>query len=147
MKKLFLALCALVVISGCQVFKSIGEYANENPIAVQIVTRQAVFRYIDAGDTQAAKDSRAASVMDVVQRADAFLEGNPVASVDTLLQVVDSAINWEGLSAADRLLVQDVMTLVALSLEQRQSEGLLDEDAVIGLRAILRTSVEAAELL
>ncbi len=146
MKKLILTIF-VTLVAGCSVLNDIGRYAQENPIVVDAATRQAVFRYIDAGDTEVAKDKRARQVVTVIKNVDDFLQGNPTASTTTLLVVVESQIKWDKLALADRVLVQDVMSLVRLNLENKQREGLLDENAVIGIRAVLKTAQAAALLL
>ena len=147
MKRIYLLLALLVSLAGCSILNDVGQYASDNPLIVNAAVRQAVFRYIDAGNSEAAKNARARGVIEVVQEVDTFLEGNPTASVSTLLAVAQEHIPWGNLEIADRLLVEDILAMVRLSLEQKQSEGLLDPDAVVGLRAILQTAVSTAALL
>lgn len=133
-------LALLLLVSGCATL-------NTNPLLVDMAVRQAVLRYIDAGDSEADKHKRAAAVVAVVQKADSFLEGEPQADVSTLLLVVDHAINWDALSPADRMLLSDVMTLVKHALQEKQSEGILDGAALVGLRALFETAATTAALL
>lgn len=145
--KTAITLLFALILSACSVLNDVGRYAQDNPIIVDAATRQAVFRYIDAGETEADKSSRAKAVIDTVRDVDAFLQGNPTASVDGLLGVVEAQVKWGKLSVADRFLVQDILSLVRLNLENKQREGLLDPEAVIGVRALLETALQAALLL
>lgn len=145
--KIVLVLLLAIAAAACSVLDSIGTYANDNPLLVDAATRQAVYRYVDAGGTEAAKTNRAKHVVDAVVDLDGFLEGNPTASVSTLLAVIDSHVKWDELAVVDRLLVEDIMTLVKLSLEAKQEQGVLSDDAVVGIRALLRTAVQTASLL
>ena len=64
-----------------------------------------------------------------------------------LLAVIESEIRWDKLAISDALLLRDVMAVVRHNLQNRQSEGLLDADAVVGLRAVLNTARATAALL
>ena len=67
--------------------------------------------------------------------------------VDSPEDATESQVKWDKLSPADRFLVQDILTLVRLNLENKQREGLLDPEAVVGIRALLETALQAALLL
>lgn len=143
---LLMALAPLFV-GGCSAIKGLAEFTQENQIVVDVAVRQAVYRYIDAGDTEADKDARAGSVGKVVRKVDSYLEGDPTAGPGTLLKVVDSSIRWDKISNADAALLRDVMTLVRHNLQNRQSEGLLDTDAVIALKGVLKIALLTATSL
>lgn len=145
--KTAITLLLALSLASCSFLNDVGQYAQDNPIIVDAATRQAVFRYIDAGETEADKNSRAEAVVDTVRDVDSFLQGSPTSSVDTLLGVVEAQVKWGKLSTADRFLVQDILSLVRLNLENKQREGLLDPEAVIGIRALLETALQAALLL
>ena len=60
--KWFLAFTLLVCsIAGCSVIEDLGQTAADNQLVVDIAVRQAVFRYIDAGDTKAEQDAGSSS--------------------------------------------------------------------------------------
>lgn len=141
MKNLLICLC--VVLSACAVVDSV----NNNPVVVDIATRQAVYRYIDAAETEQGKIERAGDVVQRLRNVDAFLQGNPTSSISTLLDVLNSQIEWESLSMADRVLVQDIMSIVKLNLEQKAKEQILDQDAVIGLRNVINIAITTASML
>lgn len=120
---------------------------NDNSVMVDIAVRQAVFHYIDAAESEAGKDKRAAQVVQAVRNVDKYLEGNPTASPDVILVVIESQVRWDKLSLTDAAILRDVMMLVRHNLQNRQSEGLLDVDAVIAIRSILNAAATAASLL
>jgi hypothetical protein len=131
-----------IVLSSCSVLVGSG-----NTVIVDIATRQAVFRYIDAGETEKDKDKRAGRVVDAVRVLDSFLGGNPTADTSTLLSVLEGHVKWDRLSAQDKFLVKDIIGLIRLSLERKQREGLLDPETVIVIRQLLNTAKTAAMLL
>lgn len=143
----YIILLSIALLGACSVINEVGQYAKDNPIVVDAATRQAVFRYIDAAETEAGKAARAQDIIQRVRRVDARIEGNPSANVETLMSVISSEVEWDGLSIPDRMLVQDILTLVRLNLENKQREGMLHPDALVGIRAILQTAVSTAMLL
>lgn len=134
---------ALAMLVSC----SLIDASSRNPILVDIATRQAVYRYIDAAETEQGKIERAGDVVQRLRNVDAFLQGNPTSSISTLLDVLESQIEWDSLSRADRILVQDIVSLVKLNLEQKAKEEMLDQNAVIGLRNIINIAISTASML
>lgn len=134
---------ALAMLVSC----SLIDASSRNPILVDIATRQAVYRYIDAAETEQGKIERAGDVVQRLRNVDAFLQGNPASSISTLLDVLESQIEWDSLSRADRILVQDIVSLVKLNLEQKAKEEMLDQNAVIGLRNIINIAISTASML
>lgn len=134
---------ALAMLVSC----SLIDASSRNPIVVDIATRQAVYRYIDAADTEQGKIERAGDVVQRLRNVDAFLQGNPTSNISTLLDVLDAQIDWDSLSRADRILVQDIVALVKLNLEQKAKEEMLDQNAVIGLRNIIKIAISTASML
>lgn len=140
---LFLAIS--LSVTGCSVVQSLGDYVNENPIFADIATRQAVGRYIAAGSSPEEQEARAVDVDKTVTKALIFLEGNPTATVDTLLAVVDTYIDWGSLSVPDRLLVQDILALVEAELRKHEDEASgISDTARIAIRDLLETAISAA---
>lgn len=136
----------LTMSSGCTTMSRLYSYTQENPVIVDLAVRQAVFRYIDAGATVQAKQDRAARVNEVVEQIEHFLEGNPTASAQTLWLIVKSNINMNTLTPADKLLVEDILTLVELNIERSSQEVILDEPVIIQVRVLLRTLIKTAAL-
>ena len=144
--KLFLWVFFFTIASGCTTMSRLYSYTQDNPVIVDLAVRQAVFRYIDAGSSIQDKQDRAGRVKDVVEQVEYFLEGNPTASTHTLWLIVKSNINMDNLEAADRLLVEDIVTLVELNIERSSEETILDEPVIIQVRVLLRTLIKTAAL-
>ena len=135
------ALCAAT--AGCSAVERVGDWFSDNPVAANLIVRQAVARYIGGADSAADVEKRRADVADVLGKTLTFLDGNPRARVDAIVLVLHSYVNWDSLTPADRLLLLDVIQFVQLSLSERESE--LPENASLALRSLLLTAVETAE--
>lgn len=149
MKKVLAAFCAFVIGffgTGCNTASKLYSYTQENPLIVDLATRQAVFRYIDAGSTTEQKKNRALRVKRVVERVEHFLEGNPTASRHTLFLVVKSNVDLKSLDPADRVLVEDILTVIELNIERATEEAVLDKPIIIQVRVLLRTLLKTAAL-
>jgi hypothetical protein len=139
MKKYFLAAIIVFFIAGCSTLGALGDWANENPAVADLVVSQAIHRYIDDDVFKAAR------VVASISATERYLEGTPTATVDALLQVLNASIEWEHLSTADRMLVRDLIGVVQINLAQKQVDGELDPDELIGVKSLLRTARRAAE--
>lgn len=146
MKNVIVAMAAVLVITACAALEQAGDWVNDNPLVADLVVRQSVARYIDAGDTQVEKSQRAADVKTVIERTTTYLDGNPQTGVAGIMDALNANIAWDRLSAADRLLVQDIMLMVQLNLAQKQAEDQLAADTALAVRSLLRTAVSAASL-
>lgn len=135
-----------VLMAGCATTHKLVSYMQSNPLVVDMATKQAVFRYIDAGETDADKVARAGQVRDTLDKVEYFLEGNPTASSATLLLVVKANVDLDQLEPSDRLLVEDVFTIIESNIAKSEQAGLLSADAVIRIRVLIRTLVQTAEL-
>ena len=140
---LLLAAC-LATLYGCS---ALNDKIHDNGDVVDAAVRQAVFKYIDAGDTEAEKNKRAGAVMRAVQNVDKFLEGEPTASPEALIDAIESQIHWEKLTPTDTGIMVDVLMLIRHNLQNRQSEGQIDGDAIITLRSVLKTALTEAVAL
>lgn len=143
----YILILTMAFVTACSTIANIGEYANNNPVVIDIATRQAVYRYIDAAETEQGKADRAGDVVQRLRNVDAYLQGNPTASIETLLVVLEQQIDWESLSNADQILVLDIMTLVKANLESKANEQMLDADAIVGLRSIINIAITTASML
>lgn len=142
---LMLALVLSVVVSGCSLVQTVGDYFSENPLVASVVVRQSVVRYIDAGESPIDILKRKDDTIDVLTKTLDYLDGNPRARVDALMSVLREHIEWDSLSAPDRLLLMDVIEFVQTSLEAKQAENELPEDTALAIRALLVTAISAAE--
>lgn len=151
MKSLMIAKAALIAVflcvSGCSAFETLGDYVRENPVFVSIASRQAVARYIAAGDTIEAQEKRAGKVVSTSGKIMAVLEGNPTTTVDTLLITIDSAIDWGELSPADRLLVTDVVSMVEFELRKYEVENEpINSASRVAIRGLFEVAKSAAKM-
>jgi hypothetical protein len=142
-KQYMVLMVPLLILSGCAQLAAISDYVNENPLVADIATRQAVARYVEAGDDTS---TRAAGVVRVVGNLELFLDGNPQATVEALITVINSSINWDNLSISDRLLAEDLIAILVIKLDQVVSDGEMDADELLGIRSLLVTARRAAEL-
>lgn len=133
-------------ITSCSTIESLGDYINENPVFASIAARQAVGRYISAADTPEAEAQRASDVQNRITKVMAYVDGNPSGSVDGLLAVIDTAIDWDELVPADRMLVTDIVTLIEGELRQYDNQTPeISDTTKIAVRALLKVAVSAAE--
>jgi len=134
----------ILVLSFFLMSCSLIEHATESPLVAEIAVRQAVVRYIDRGENESEKYGRAENVVSVAQRTLDYLQGNPETTVAGIMDVIDSEIDWSRLSAADRLLVRDIMATVQHRLQSREAE--IPSDTLLTVRSLLRTTVAAAQV-
>lgn len=146
MKNIILAIITAVVLTGCAAFETLGDYINENEVFTSIATRQAVARYIAAGDTLEAETRRAKQVEHRLEVIKEYVKGNPRATVDGLLAIVDSSIDWDGLQDADKLLVKDILTLLKGELDQYKDKPELSENAQVAIIGLFDTAISAARI-
>lgn len=140
----------IVTASGCAVVERAADFVNQNPFFVDTLTRQSVARYAERGETELEKSKRASEVEYVARELLVYIDGNPTATIDQIIDVLEAQVAWERLSRPDRLLVKDIIRGLEISLEQRQREQLkigVDEDVVIAVRSLLQTVISAAVYL
>lgn len=145
--KQLMAILVCLLMAGCATTNRLVSYMQSNPIVVNIATKQAVFRYINAGKTDTEKVARSERVQAVLNKVEYFLEGNPTASSQTLLLVVKANVDLDKLEPADRLLVEDIFSVIESNMTKYEQSGLLSNDAVIRIRVLIRTLLQAAELV
>lgn len=147
LKLVLAAMFALVLanISGCSAFAKLGDYVADNPLIAQVATRQAVAQYISGGETLEEEIERAEQIKKRVKKVLLFVDENEAATVSDLMAVIDSSIEWDQLTYADRLLVQDIVSLVEIELN-KATVPRLSEDARIVISTLFKTALSAAEL-
>ena len=141
-----LILLSALFLGGCSAINTIGDYINENPVFASMAVRQAVSRYIAAADTIEAESARANAVQSRINKTMVYIDGNPTTTVDSLMAVVDSSIDWAELIPADRMLVTDIIGLVEIELRKHESETPgIGDGTKLALRTLLKTAINAAE--
>jgi len=108
MPKILCAILLILTLSGCSLFEKI----TDQQVIINLGASQAVSQYISAGDIAV----RAASVIERLDRIDKFIKGNPLATSDNLLDVVEKSIHWKTLSINDRVFIENMMSLVSQKL-------------------------------
>lgn len=154
MHKRNLVLAALVAVflclSGCAALKSAaesaGDYIRENPTFVSIGTRTAIEFYIEQKDTLQQRIDRAKDVERRFQKLLVFVDDNPTAPIDELVEYANSIIDWDELSPNDRVIVQEVVSLIEKEVRIYAEKNKLDENARVALRSIFEVAVSAAQV-
>ena len=134
----FIVLVMSFMVAGCSTIPKFVSYAQSNPAIVNLVTQQSVAKYIEASESIHARAERAARVQKVIANVESFLSGNPSARADTIMAVLLSSVDIEKLDVSDRLLVDAILTSVEVDLSKHSASGILDPEAVIRIRVLLR---------
>ena len=119
---------------------------SENELLTSIAARQAVGRYIAAGDTLEEENRRAQSVIDKLDKVKALIDGNPKATSDQIILTIESNIDWASLEASDRVLVLDIVGFLKSELEAKYKEKEASEKALIAIKALFETAISAAKV-
>jgi len=128
---------------GCSFLQSVGDKIDENQVLVSLATSQVVSRYIEAAGNIDAQKSRAKDVQRRINKVLAYVDGEPQTTVDQLLSVIDSVIEWEKLSISDRILVIEIVRLVKSELIRTENDSPVD---LVALRPLLETAVLIAQM-
>jgi hypothetical protein len=137
-------LAVFLCVSGCE---TLGDYINKNPILVSEAGRAVVKGYINGGDTAEAKRLRAEDLQYRFNKVMAYVIGNPETTVDELLGVIDSVIDWHALAPKDRILVVGIVKLVEAELRKYESqEPKLSTGAKIALRSLFDVVISTAKI-
>lgn len=142
---LLLVLGAALLI-GCGVLERSAEFVERNPIIADLAMEQAVARYISAGKAEQDWVQRAEAVASRMALAERYLQGDPSATVDELVGVVEASIDWGSLSPGDRQLVRVIMRLAQEHLEQAVSDGYASGADTLAVRQLIETAGRTAQL-
>ena len=123
----------LVVISGCS-------WLEDNPQTASLVIQSATAKFIEKADDPS---ERAQRVIDVSAKA-LDIVGSERASVDAFRIAVTSLIDFDELPVSDKILLTQLIELVAESLAERVGEGALDPDQLIVVREAFGDAIIAA---
>lgn len=154
MNSLRLTIAALVAVflclSGCATLKSAaenaGDYIRENPVFVSIGTRTAIEFYIEQKDTLQQRIDRAKDVEARFDELLVFVDDNPSAPIDELVEYANSIIDWEELSPNDRVIVQEVVRLIEKEVRIYAEQNKIDDDVRVALRSVFEVAVSAAQV-
>lgn len=145
MKNIIVCIVVLLMV-GCSTIETLGDYVSENELFTSIAARQAVGRYIAAGDTLESENERARDVESILTKANKYLDGNPIATTDGLFEVVNSSIKWDSISISDRILIQDILLLLKSELQEYELENNITDKSKIAIRSLFDTAISAARV-
>lgn len=132
----------LVLMAGCSTMEKLGVYVQENPVLAHITSTQLVLRYIEKAP-EALRDIRADRVVKTLKSIKSGFQADTGATVGTLLEIVDSKIDWGGMSRADKALVKNLITIVQGSLLKDKVD--IDPDAAFSLVELIDSMILQAE--
>jgi len=145
---MFLLILFALGAFGCSHLERLGDVLKDNQdVIVDAAVRQAVFKYVDAADTAAEKGQRAIRVAEVAKKVDKVLDADADVSTAAIMSVIDTHIDWTQVDDSDQALIKGILGAIESRLQQRQREGVVSEDAVIGLKHLLKTVIKTAQLL
>ena len=145
MKSFIIAIITILTV-GCTTLETLGDYVSENELFTSIAARQAVGRYIAAGDTLEAENERAKQVQSILKKANEYLEGDPIATASGLFKVVNDSIAWDEIAISDRVLIQDILVLFKSELKDYELKNSIDEESRIAIRGLFNTAISAARV-
>ena len=116
---------------------------DENQVLLSLATSQGVSRYIEAAGNVSAQERRAEDLQYRVNEVLVYVNGNPTTTVDQLLVVIDSVIDWEELSISDRILVVEIVRFVQSELIRTQNH---EQVETVAIRELLETAILIAQM-
>ena len=128
-------------ISGCSTLETIGDYVKDNPIIASASFRYATAKYINRGDTEIERSKRSSQVIERVSKLKEFIVENPTITVSGVMQYLDETIDWGEMDLSDRILIQDILTIVKADLSVHEVSNPL-----VNIKELLDTVISAALL-
>lgn len=145
LKAAFIAV--FLCLGGCSTIETLGDYVRENPVFASVASRQAVAAFISTGETEAEQQEKARQVNSTISKALIYLDGDPKATVDTLMDMVANEIDWDDLTIQERFLVKDIMTLVEFELRKYEVQNSpFTDETKIAIRGLFETAASAAAI-
>lgn len=126
-------------LAGCA-GGGISQVVKDSPTA-ELTVKYAVIKLIDQS-----KDVTPERVIKNVQRARSLLQSDAAISIAGLSVSVRENINWQRLSAADSLLLDQLLSEAERRLTERVGDGLLDHDHRVLVSQVLQWIEAAANL-
>ena len=131
MKSLIVSFVAVLALSGCA---TLGTGSAGEKLVIQVAT----MKVIEADEDRSAK---AAKIRAAVDQARVWLDMDGITLAD-LRSAMLARIS--GLEPSDRLLAAALIDAVAVELETRIGDGILDADKRVRVNAVLSWIAEAA---
>lgn len=129
---LFLLILALVYTAGCS-------FVEERPATAQLTVKVATIKIISQSDEIGPQD-----VIRHAEAARALLDGE--VTLSRLASEVRERVGWDQLDAADRVLLDAVLTEAERRLRERIGEGVIGADARVTIETLLGWVIAAAQM-
>lgn len=132
MRMMLLAVMAAVALAGCSLLATVSE--DRNQLAVQYAT----LKVLERADVDAAR------VIELVDRAEQYVEAGTEVAVATLVDAARERLAESSLSPADRMLVEAILGRAQERLEAEVGDGLLAGEQRLQLLTVLGWIEDAA---
>jgi hypothetical protein len=129
---MLLAVMAAVALAGCSLLATVSE--DRNQLAVQYAT----LKVLERADVDAAR------VIELVDRAEQYVEAGTEVAVATLVDAARERLAESSLSPADRMLVEAILGRAQERLEAEVGDGLLAGEQRLQLLTVLGWIEDAA---
>lgn len=134
---LILATC-VATLTGCETLKS-------HEATAQIVVQYATAKYVE-NSSIAKRAERKAEVIRIATDLKDAAAGEGVSLV-FLRDRLAAELQKRGLSGADLVAINGLVNLVSTEIEKRITDGVLDPNEVVQVRAVLQWVIDAAGLV
>lgn len=132
----------LPIIAGlCLLFAGCGTIGTDKePITRRVVQYAAAKAFEQHPDW-------APRAVEIIGAAKSALKGETASTVAALRSLVESQIDWSGLSPADRTLVNGLLDIVTEELARRLGHGILPPDKALETSVVLGWIEQTAKLV
>lgn len=125
---------AALLLAGCS-------FLQDNQPTARLTVQYATLKVID-GDLD--KRDR---VVEIAERALDRLDDTPEATVHAVVGEVREQVPWSNLDAADKILIDALLTELESRLIERYGDGVLSEEARLGAATVAQWVISAARMV
>ena len=125
---------AALLLAGCS-------FLQDNQASARLTVQYATLKVID-GDLD--KRDR---VVEIAERALDRLDDTPEATVHAVVGEVREQVPWSNLDAADKILIDALLTELESRLIERYGDGVLSEEARLGAATVAQWVISAARMV
>lgn len=133
MKKIILALAAMLVVSGCAML-------TEGDSQARLVTMYATLKVVD-GDA-----GKATRVEEIATEVQEYASQETFLTVDLLIAAIRDRVPWHDLDAADELLVNALLDELRNELIRRLGSDVLPEDLRLAVENVTGWVISASRM-
>jgi hypothetical protein len=108
---------------------------------LNLLVRQATVRALQN------KPERAPRAKEIIGEARQLTTGEKDVTVALAVAAMRGVIEWDRLTPADRLLIEDIMTMIQIDLENHLGSGILNPEQKAFLDKLLQSAEQAASLV